>query len=313
MAIASDTFRKIIGLHLGEPQCSERITVIPMIGDLPGPKYISLPQAFENESIEVTEVKRGATVPELEATNKANSHILILEGEELMGAMQNRVLNISVLLRPESTTQIPVSCTESGRWDGRSAEFADSDEVAPYFIRSGMKSRVFESLKRNGTRDAGQSEVWGDIRRMEADFRYSSPTSAMKDTTRRYRESLDETVKAFPVVESQLGACVFIDDRMVGMEIVSMPGAFRSFWPRLMRSYALDFRRLDTRPSRQDGATVARAHRMISEVVSADWREFDTVGAGRDMRLEYAGASGSALVHDGDLVHLSVMNSRVHA
>jgi hypothetical protein len=133
----------------------------------------------------------------------------------------------------------------------------------------------------------------------------------MRDTTQRYRKSLDETVKAFHVSETQVGACFFIDGRMAGLEIVSSPMAFRSSWPRLVRSYALDSRRLRTTPTKLDGSPINRAQKMTSEVLAANWMEFDAVGTGKDLRLEYEGATGSALTYKGDVVHLSVMNSRI--
>ena len=192
-------------------------------------------------------------------------------------------------------------------------DFADSDEIAPFMMRSSMNSRVFESLKLRGTRDAGQGAVWEDVSRLGADLQAPSRTSAMKDTTRRYRESLDETIGAFQVLGGQVGACIFIDGRMAGMEVVSNPVAFRSLWPRLMRSYTLDSRRLKTRPTKQDERPIDRAQRVVSEVLAASWQEFDAVGTGKDLRLEYPGATGSALIYEDDVVHLSVMSTRIQA
>lgn len=156
-----------------------------------------------------------------------------------------------------------------------------------------------------------QGAVWNDISNMQRDLRSTSPTAAMKDTTREQRGSLDGVVEAFHISENQVGACVFIDGRMAGMEVVSSPAAFSSFWPRLMRSYVLDSRRLKARPTKQGGNLINRAQKMTSEVLSATWEEFEAVGDGKDLRLEYSGATGSALTYGSGVVHLSVMNSQI--
>lgn len=153
--------------------------------------------------------------------------------------------------------------------------------------------------------------MWTDINNMQRDLKSTSPTAAMKDTTREHRGSLDGIVEAFHISEKQVGACVFIDDRMAGMEVVSSTAAFSSFWPRLMRSYVLDSRRLKARPSKQGGNLIDRAQKMRSEVLSSTWKEFKAVGDGKDLRLEYPGATGSALTYGSDVVHLSVMNSQI--
>ena len=310
--MAIQVFDKIRRLDLGSSQASGRITVVPLEGVLPGPVYVTMAQALRQERLEITELEGRASVPELLARNKSAVHVLILDGEELVGAMQNRVLNTAVLLAPNSTTRIPVSCTESGRWHGQGRVFTDSDEVMPFTARSRMKERVFESL-RYGRRDAGQSEVWRDIDTMIGTYRTTSSTSAMKDVTRQHRQSLDESIQTFQIGENQVGACMFIDGRTVGMELVSNPVAFQLLWPRLIRSYAMDSRRLSRKESARQGSPAEKSQQLVEEVSGAKWEEFDGVGSGRDLRLGMGRASGSALVFDGDIVHMSVTNSSISA
>jgi len=55
-------------------------------------------------------------VPELKVISQSDRPILLLDGEELVGAKQNRVLNTTILLREKAETNIQVSCVEQGRW-----------------------------------------------------------------------------------------------------------------------------------------------------------------------------------------------------
>jgi hypothetical protein len=77
----------------------------------------------------VTEVSAIGGVPELKLINDADRPVLLLDGEELVGAKQNRILNVTVLAGAHSTIVIPVSCVEAGRWHHLSAEFAPSDRA----------------------------------------------------------------------------------------------------------------------------------------------------------------------------------------
>jgi len=54
------------------------------------------------------------SVPDLLVDNRGDVRVLFLEGEELIGAKQNRILNTSVLVPAHSKIKIPVSCVEPG-------------------------------------------------------------------------------------------------------------------------------------------------------------------------------------------------------
>jgi hypothetical protein len=76
--------------------------------------YITLDEAFAKDLIEVAEVSEEGSVPHLKVENKSPEMVLILDGEELVGAKQNRIVNTTILLRGDTSTTIPVSCVERG-------------------------------------------------------------------------------------------------------------------------------------------------------------------------------------------------------
>ena len=73
-------------------------------------------EALDAGLARVEEVSEGGSVPELRFTNSAAMPILIVDGEELVGAKQNRVANLTILAPAKTTIRIPVSCVEAGRW-----------------------------------------------------------------------------------------------------------------------------------------------------------------------------------------------------
>ena len=93
------------------------MAVIPLFTSInESPQYLTLKEALEKRLLTITEVSQSGSVPELKVVNKAEIPVLLLDGEELAGAKQNRVLNTTILLKENSETIIPVSCTEQGRW-----------------------------------------------------------------------------------------------------------------------------------------------------------------------------------------------------
>jgi hypothetical protein len=84
-----------------------------------GSRYLSLDEAMGNSLIEITEVSESGDVPNLKVMNKAEIAILILAGEELVGAKQNRIVNATFMIGGGRTVTIPVSCVEQGRWHYR--------------------------------------------------------------------------------------------------------------------------------------------------------------------------------------------------
>jgi hypothetical protein len=79
------------------------------------------------EKVRVTELNAGGSVPELRLENNADLPVLLVDGEELVGAKQNRVLNLTILAPAKRTTVIPVSCVEAGRWAMSPADVKTAD------------------------------------------------------------------------------------------------------------------------------------------------------------------------------------------
>jgi hypothetical protein len=99
-------------LQLMDAQTYKNITVFPLIHPGNGtPNYLTLGEAIGSSLLTVTEVSQAGSVPELKVINLATQPVLLIDGEELIGAKQNRVLNTSILLK--ETLEEAAQCEQS--------------------------------------------------------------------------------------------------------------------------------------------------------------------------------------------------------
>src|SRR5262245_43265918 len=102
-----------------EPLRHGALTVVPLLGPmLAEPDWLTLTEA--GDLVQVTEVDEAGSVPTLKVVNMTDQPLFLIDGEELVGAKQNRILNTTVLVAARAETTIPVSCVEQGRWGYRS-------------------------------------------------------------------------------------------------------------------------------------------------------------------------------------------------
>ena len=130
----------------GAPLVHGALTVIPLL--TPSSQevdWVTLEEA--GDDVVVTEAAGGASVPTLQVNNAGDRPLLLLDGEELIGAKQNRVLNTTVLVGAHSTVTIPVSCVEAGRWAYRTARFAAGGTSLCASLRADKAAQVTDSLR----------------------------------------------------------------------------------------------------------------------------------------------------------------------
>ena len=170
------------GIKFGAVQGHRNMAVCPVFSAVDGgPHYMTMKEAMAGGFLSVTEVSAGGAVPELKVVNSASVAVLILDGEELAGAKQNRIVNTTILLRRQSETIIPVSCTEQGRWSYVSDHFDDSGHIATHRVRGVAKQSVSASLKAGGRFQLRPGGRLGQRRVRARGQRVASPTGAMKD------------------------------------------------------------------------------------------------------------------------------------
>ena len=121
--------------------------------------YLTLEEALAG-GLRIREVDESGTVPELVVENPLAERVLLYDGEELVGAKQNRILNVSVLVGAGAKLPIPVSCVEQGRWNRSSVDF----DAATHISHAHLRRRKAEMLAAQPmARGVAQNEVWSEI------------------------------------------------------------------------------------------------------------------------------------------------------
>ena len=107
-----------VQITVAEPSVVGSLAVFPLIADRePSVRYVSFAEAVQSGAT-VKELPGGASVNDLVVRNPLDVPVLLYEGEEVLGAQQNRTFDVSALVAANSVLQVPVSCVEAGRWDG---------------------------------------------------------------------------------------------------------------------------------------------------------------------------------------------------
>ncbi len=302
---APDTLRRTLeGLTFGHGQRFENFEVIPIIGSSDSaPGYVTLDEALAHGDIEITEVSEAGQVSELEVSVKGASPVLLVDGEELVGAKQNRVLNLTILAPARKETRVPVSCVEAGRWRHTSRRFGSSPRTQFAQGRAAKTRAVSASLESHGLRHSDQGEVWNLIAEKSSRLSVSSDTSAMSAMYERLDSSIDAFVNATEPVAGQVGALFFINGEPAGLDLFDNASTWRKLAPKLVRGYALDA--IDRRSTAAWPSDSALAEAFAQRVRSSDVSVFQAAGEGDDVRLRGASITGAALVANERVVHVS--------
>ena len=290
------------GLAIGAPLSAANLTMYPLL--LPkesAPGYLTLDEALAAGLASVTEISESGSVPELLVKNTAKEPVLILDGEELVGAKQNRIVNLTILVAAEKTLRIPVSCVEAGRWARRSREFASAGRAHYASGRAKKAAQVSYNLRASGSRESDQGAVWADIDAKACRLMAESPTSAAAAMYDRSRAKLDEFMERLEAVPRQAGALFTINGIVAGIDVFDSEATWRKSMRKLVQSYGLDALDSSGRPASD---ATPQPEIFLSALKKAARERFPAIGVGEDVRIAGDTIVGGGLVVDGKVIHL---------
>ena len=209
-------------LEIGRSSQFRNLTLFPLVRRNTPTRpidYLLLEDGIAQGKVRVTELHGGGSIPELRLENTADLPVLLVDGEELVGAKQNRVLNLTMLAPAQRTTVIPVSCVEAGRWNMSTPDLKTADYMMYSFGRGERLAQVTKSLGSNGTRKSDQGAVWKNIAEKATRLKASSPTGAMSAIFESHASSLEEFARALSWQEGQCGVAFAIGGQVLGFDM----------------------------------------------------------------------------------------------
>lgn len=291
----------VSSLSVGAPSSSGVLSMYPLLREAPAePFYDMLSEAVAAGTLRISEVSDAGSVPELLVLNDGARPVLIVDGEELIGAKQNRIVNLTVLVPARSKIKLPVTCVEAGRWRHVSPEFAPAERA---HYASGRRSKLEDvsmSLLASSRPVADQSAVWSDIAAKSERLQARSSTSAAAAMYDQNVKALDRMIAEMTPIENQVGAVFTIRGAIAGLDAFDSPRTWNKAMPKLIRSYGLDALDAETGAG---GSASSSPVMFVASVSKQTCKAYPGVGEGQDLRFEGAGIVGAALDTPMGVVH----------
>jgi len=288
---------------------------------------------LDKSAVEIREVSDHGSVPKLHAENHTKHYVLFIEGDQLIGAKQNRVCNSTVLLYPKSTAQIPVSCVEEGRWRHISRTFGSSKYHASPSLRRKLAKAKETSRRESGGQQqhsADQGLVWEHVSNFSQQADVHSQTKAMQEVYEAHELELQAQLRASES-ESNLktrskdlfadcpksihGWILQTPDNGISIDIFGSAKLCRQAWRRIISSAAMEamiHQRHSGKSKSESPHPKIDLHKpkavkkLLKAVQKAPLEKVTPVAAGYEQRIVNSELSGSYLTLENRLVHLGL-------
>jgi hypothetical protein len=209
-----------------------------------GPNASSLPITAQRPDPRESRISQqrgdGAQVNKLALTNKSGKKLVLLAGEMVVGGKQDRIVgNDAIIESSDEPVPLDVFCVERGRWSGGAAFTRNRGGGDGAYLMASPKVRANAQAKKD------QNEVWKEVEGQATANAVSTSTGDLKSvyedkrvsrTLEGYERALKEKISG----EQVIGVVVAIGGRVISADVFASPKLFQAYWPKMLRSYALE-------------------------------------------------------------------------
>lgn len=294
--------KEIEKIQIGEPFFIKNLLLYPIYFENKT-KFnpLSLYEALNNKMVKIEEVN-GGKINEVVFKNLSDEKIFAIDGEEIIGALQNRVINTAFLAKERAEFLLPVTCVEEGRWSGNKKEFLPG-EMSFVTIRSELCKSVNKSLYEKKKFESNQSAVWKRVKETLKSLKVNSKTLSMHDTYNKCKDEIEKYIENLDFNQFN-GFIAFAGKDFLCMDFFYSKDLFNKYKIKILKGYAIDAL------MRKNEVTNIKDRKEIEEIIleikNGNKRKFKSISLGNEIRFETKNFVGRALEHNDKILHLAV-------
>ena len=297
--VAAELTSMLKQTRVGQPIALDGVTVVPLMADGQGQDATLLEEGIEAGTAKVVELGDGARVGQVEVTYSGPGLLLLVDGEELVGAKQNRVFNASFLVPVGPPVVVPVSCVEQGRWRHKSARFGSSSRTLSSKARRKKLARLSKSVVTSGRYDADQSAVWSDVDEYINESGVCSATMAFSEAAESRSAGLEQRLERLAPQSGQRGLAAVHDGQVIALDLFGSPALFERAWRKVVRGLLLEHY-----PQAKNGGDPRQlVQRALELALEAKVVRREAPGVGQTLHGEHQEMVLGAVAYQGQVYH----------
>ena len=245
--------------------------------------------SFDRSEIEAFETSSEGVVTQIGVKNNSQSYVMILDGEGISGAKQNRISQTTIVLNPFSETIIPVNCIERGRWSySAGRNFNKSD----YSISPKMRDRKAEILK-NKENHRLQGAIWDEIDELSGKFNTRSVTDDLGEVL-DYASRENNFQDIDNLLNEQCNGYIVFGTERPFIELFGNDRSRKHYMKKNIKSWVADVESSQIKH--------VDPNYLLDKYLDASWSEDKSVGAEKSFKTNDF-SNGRSYFLDGELVH----------
>jgi hypothetical protein len=296
--IISDILNIIENIKKGDKFFLRNIVITPVylefeLGER-NDKFTTLDEALSKKySIKIMDSQN---IDKVEIENRSPYNFFVMDGEQLVGGLQNRMFVHSFTVEPNRKDKYDVRCIEAGRWQGSNRIFNSQNDLSYTKLR--LLNLYYTRTKNNKS----QEIIWKEIDNKSKSLNYYSKTSSLTDLNRFMDNFTEDYIKSYNY-SGENGYIVEHNDNLISIEILNNNSIVQKIYKKMLKSYIYDAFDLENEKPKN----LKDIKREIPNLRGENFRKTNTE---TEYRLYNDKIEGKFYRFKNELFHLTLFNNR---